>query len=73
MLPFNSEAKSRPSKASPPLKEPSPITAITLPSSPFKSLALARPQARLIEVEVWPTVKKSCSLSSGLVYPDTSS
>ena len=35
-----------------PLKEPSPITAITLPSSPFKSLALARPQARLIEVEV---------------------
>ena len=52
MLLFNSEAKSRPSKASPPLKEPSPITAITLPASPFKSLALARPQARLIEVEV---------------------
>ena len=36
-------------------------------ASPFKSLALARPQARLTEVDVCPTVKKSCSLSSGLV------
>lgn len=35
--------------------------------SPFKSRALAKPQARLTEVEVWPTLKKSCSLSSGLV------
>ena len=34
--------------------------------------AFASPQARLMEVEVCPTVKWSCSLSSGLLYPDTS-
>ena len=69
----NSLTKSKPSKASPPLKEPSPIIAITFSVSPFKSLALANPDAKLIEVEVCPTLNKSCSLSSGFVYPEISS
>ena len=60
-------ALSRPSRASPPLKEPSPISAITLPFSPFKSRAFATPQARLTEVEVCPTLNKSWSHSSGAV------
>lgn len=51
---------------SPPLKDPSPIIAITLSFSSFMSLVLARQQARLIEVEVCPILKKSCLLSSGL-------
>ena len=68
-LEFNSEpAKSNPSKASPPLKEPSPITAIIFSLVfPNKSRALAKPDAKEIEVEVWPTLKKSCSDSSGSV------
>lgn len=69
----NSLAKSNPSNASPPLKEPSPIIAITFSLSPFKSLAFAKPDAKLIEVEVWPTLNKSCSLSNGFVYPEISS
>ena len=60
-----------PSNASPPLNDPSPITAIIFSFSPFKSLAFARPQARLIDVEVCPIVKKSCSLSLGEVKPLT--
>ena len=63
----NSLAKSNPSNASPPLKEPSPITAIIFSLSPFKSLAFTNPEAKLIEVDVCPTLKKSCSLSSGFV------
>ena len=50
-----------------PLKDPSPITAMIFSLPPIKSLAFASPQARLTEVEVCPTLKKSCSLSSGLV------
>ncbi len=53
------------SKASPPLSEPSPMTAMTLPFSPFRSRPLASPPARLTEVEVWPMTKWSCALSDG--------
>ena len=56
-----------PSPASPPEREPSSIIAIIFSLSPFISLALARPVAKETEVEVWPTLKKSCSLSSGFV------
>ena len=31
------------------------------------SMAFANPQAKFTDVEVWPTIKKSCSLSAGLV------
>jgi hypothetical protein len=41
------------------------MIAITLSFSSFKSLALARPQARLMDVEVCPMLKKSCLLSLG--------
>jgi len=72
-LEFNSEpATFKPSKASPPDKEPSPIKAITFSFFPSKSLAFARPVAKEIEVEVCPTLNKSCSLSSGFVYPESS-
>ena len=57
----------KPSNASPPVKEPSPINAMTFAFSPFKSLAFATPVAKLTEVEVWPIVNKSCSLSCGAV------
>ena len=63
----NSPAKSNPSNASPPLREPSPITAIIFSVSFFKSLAFAKPEARLTDVEVWPILNISCSLSSGFV------
>ena len=62
-----SAALFKPSNASPPLNEPSPIIAIILSFSSFKSLALASPQARLTDVDVWPILKKSCSLSCGFV------
>ena len=52
MFEFKTAALSRPSNASPPLKEPSPISATTLYFSPFKSLALASPVAKLTDVEV---------------------
>ena len=58
--------------ASPPDNEPSPIIAITFLFSPFKSLALTKPEASEIDVDVCPTLNKSCSLSSGLVYPESS-
>ena len=67
----NSTALFKPSYASPPLKEPSPITAIIFSLAPFKFLAFAKPHAKLTEVEVCPIVKKSCSLSSGAVNPVT--
>jgi len=57
----------RPSKASPPDKEPSPIIAITFSFLPRMSLALASPVASEIEVDVCPILNRSCSLSSGLV------
>ncbi|MNP03589.1 hypothetical protein D3C76_954800 [compost metagenome] len=52
MLLFKTAALLSPSKAWPPLKEPSPITAIIFSLSPFKSLALASPVAKLTDVEV---------------------
>ena len=62
-----SAALSKPSKASPPLKEPSPIRAITFSFPPLKSLDFASPVARLTDVDVCPTLKISCALSSGAV------
>ena len=56
---FNSDAKSSPSRASPPLNEPSPIIAMIFSLAPLKSLPLARPQARLTDVDVCPILKKS--------------
>ena len=49
------------SKAIPPVKAPSPITAITLFFSPFMSLALAIPNAADIEVLLCPVLKQSVS------------
>lgn len=69
MLEFKTAALLKPSKASPPEREPSPIRAITLYFSPFKSLAFASPVERLRDVEVCPSIKLSCSLSFGLEYP----
>ena len=45
--------------------------AIIFSFEPTASRPLAKPQAKLIEVDVWPIVKKSCSLSFGSVYPVT--
>ena len=52
ILEFRTAALLRPSNASPPEREPSPISATTLYFSPFKSLALAMPVAKLKEVDV---------------------
>ena len=49
------------SKAIPPVKAPSPITAITELSSPLISLALAIPSAAEIEVLLCPVLKQSAS------------
>lgn len=55
-----------PSKASPPLIEPSPITATTCRfCSPFKVAATAIPNAAEMEFDACPHVKVSYSLSSG--------
>ena len=70
---FISPARSSPSSASPPDREPSPIMATTLWCSPLASRAFAKPQARLTEVEVWPSVKGSWALSWGALYPVISS
>ena len=69
---FRSAALSRPSNARPPESDPSPMTATTSWCSPARSRAVARPHARLSEVEVWPMEKRSCSDSRGLRKPDTS-
>ena len=52
MLLPKTAALSKPSNASPPLSEPSPINAITLYFSPFKSRDFAKPVAKLTDVEV---------------------
>ena len=44
-----------PSKASPPVMEPSPITATTLRLEPWMSRATAMPSAAEIDVDAWPT------------------
>ena len=55
-----------PSKASPPLMEPSPMMATTWRlASPFLAAATAIPRAAEIELEACPHVKVSYSLSSG--------
>ena len=60
-----------PSKAIPPVRAPSPITAICcLSCSPFNLLATAMPSAAEIEVEECPTPKASYSLSERLGKPD---
>jgi len=57
------------SKAIPPVKAPSPITAITLFFSPFISLALAIPSAAEIDVLLCPVSKASYSDSTALGKP----
>ena len=60
------EALLSPSKANPPLMEPSPITATTWRfSSPFFLAATAIPKAAEMEFEACPQVKVSYSLSFG--------
>src|SRR5512136_2629580 len=56
----------RPSKQRPPLKEPSPITAIVLKysSGGRRSRAHARPHASETALELWPVVNTSNSDSS---------
>ena len=62
-----SAALLRPSNASPPESDPSPMTAITLNVSPRRSRALARPVASETLVAVCPTMKGSCGDSDGSV------
>ena len=69
ILELSTAALLKPSSASPPDNEPSPISATTLYFSFFKSLAFAMPEARLKEVDVCPKIKLSCGLSLGLEYP----
>lgn len=57
-------------KSIPPVIDPSPITAMTLLSSPFKSRATAIPKAAEIDVLECPVPKASCSLSLRLGNPD---
>ena len=52
-----------PSKASPPVIEPSPMTATTRYFSPRSSAALAMPKAAEIDTEACPPPKASYSLS----------
>ena len=52
-------ASSKASNAIPPVRAPSPITAITWFSCFFKSLALAIPSAAEIEVLLWPVLNSS--------------
>ena len=55
----------KPSKAKPPLIAPSPMTATTLRFF-FKALAAtAMPMAAEMELDAWPQVKVSYSLSAG--------
>ena len=61
----------RPSKAKPPVIEPSPMIATTCCScSSFSVAATAIPSAAEIDVEAWPAIKVSYSLSSGFVNPE---
>ena len=52
MFESSAAALSKPSKASPPLNEPSPTIATTFPFSSFKSRAFATPIAKLAAVDV---------------------
>jgi hypothetical protein len=54
----------------PALIAPSPITAIALPSLPESLLAVAKPSAAEIEVELCAAPKGSYSLSERLVKPE---
>jgi len=66
---FSSPAWFSPSKAMPPVIEPSPITAITLLWRSFRSRATASPSAAEMEVDEWPTSKQSCGDSARLGKP----
>mmetsp|Transcript_14551 Transcript_14551/g.24660 ORF Transcript_14551/g.24660 Transcript_14551/m.24660 type:complete len:206 (-) Transcript_14551:490-1107(-) len=55
------------SYAMPPVMAPSPITAITWLSFPFRSRPTAMPSPAEMEVELWPAPKGSYSLSARLV------
>ena len=57
------------SYAIPPVREPSPITAMTSLSSPFISLAAAMPQASERDVVECPVSKMSCSDSFAFGKP----
>ena len=70
MFVFKIPALFKPSKASPPVKAPSPITAITcLSFSFFIDEAAAIPKAADIDVDECPTPKASYSLSERLGKP----
>ena len=43
----------------PPVREPSPMTTMTLLSSPFSSLATLMPSPAEMEVEAWPVSRAS--------------
>ena len=58
-----------PSKASPPVSDPSPSTAMTFSPPPPMSLAAAIPRAAEIDVEACPTPKASYGLSQILGKP----
>ena len=60
---FEAPALFSPSKARPPVIEPSPITATTCRFSPRSSAALAMPNAAEIDTEACPPPKASYSLS----------
>ena len=65
----NEDALLSPSKAIPPVIEPSPITATTFLSSPLTLAATAIPIAALMELDACPAVKVSYSLSLGWGNP----
>ena len=66
---FAAPALLSPSKASPPVSAPSPITAITSRFSPLRADAAAMPSAAEIEVEACPVPNASYSLSLMLGKP----
>ena len=59
-----------PSYASPDVSAPSPRTATTLKSSPWRSRPAAMPSAAEIDVAAWPAPNASYSLSVRLRKPD---
>ena len=67
---FDLPALFKASKATPPVIEPSPITAAIFSLPPDKSLAQAIPNAMETDVELCPAVKVSYSLSLGFGKPE---
>ena len=60
---FVDPAQFKASKAAPPDKAPSPITATTCFFSPLSFAAIARPKAEPIEVEACPVLKNRTEVS----------